>query len=67
MNSEKWIDHLTRWKEFLDVRLSYAKDDGEREKTTRQLSAGPKGLKVHSALFSTVSMIALPRMSCSAF
>ena len=39
MNSEKWIDHLTRWKEFLDVRLSYAKDDGEREKTTRQLTA----------------------------
>ena len=39
MNSEKWIDHLTHWKEFLDVRLSYAKDDGEREKTTRQLTA----------------------------
>lgn len=39
MNNDKWIEHLSHWRAFLDARLSSVEDEGDREKITRQMTA----------------------------
>lgn len=37
MNKQLWTDHLTSWKTFLNERISFAEDDGEKIKYIRQI------------------------------
>ena len=37
MNKQLWTDHLTSWKTFLNERISFAEDDGEKIKYVRQI------------------------------
>ena len=37
MNRQLWIDHMTSWKTFLNERISFTDDDGERIKCERQI------------------------------
>lgn len=39
MNSDKWIEHLSHWRAFLEARLLSVEDKGEIERITRQLTA----------------------------
>lgn len=39
MNTEVWIEHLSRWKNFLERRVDSAENIGEKEKILRQITA----------------------------